>query len=1629
MSQAARGNIMSDKQSKIVKQMDSEEQLLPPIDAGSSSSSSSSSSTTNIDSTNAAVSAPHSGSSNVLLFGEVNLAANFPSIKKLNSTEYTEFKEWKASASTYFGQHGFQELITKPVHESLALAVNMDTSGKGSVVVRNLYLRLHRKVCYLIRAAVESAVGENFFSDIEAQQIHAASEAEFYLDNSRYLWKKLCDKYEKRMPHDTARVVNELLFLKYNTSEHPKDMKKKFLELEKELRVMGIIFHPDVLAVLWMNAIPASLSVLKQGLQSRSSLNWEDVYAAIQTNYADKALNLNSNNKRNVNSNSDGSSGSETVNVLANHTHKFKSGNNKFKSKQYGNSNSNSITCSYCGKNGHEESRCWKKHGKPSNNSQHTSASTKGKGTKDKDSHSTEFSALLYQSNDSEELSSFSQSDAATHIDVAHPVVGELEIGRRNQFIIDSGASRHVTPHREIFSNIEKVPPVRLISALKSGTCVVTEAGTIKLNDRWKLNNVAYIPNAGPNLISEPCLADAGFTIVKDREECRIIYKGRIVLKFPRLGRLWIYTSPSVEKQSVPYHPTLQRTDIKSINKPSGISKPSGNSKPLGASNISAATTPISPSSSTVSTNYLNELCYSFIDGNADSKASSRIDLWHSRIGHQGVSVLKEANEVFKLGIPQNEIKSLAESCKSCIKGKAVRTAITSHADQQYKAVEPLQTVHADLVGPISVRTKDGMIRSPSFGGHVYALVMVDEFTHLVMVRLLTSKSEAADAIISILKQQQVRTGRTVQRFHSDGGTEFNNATLREFLQLNGTRFTHTTPSTPQHNGLVERMNRTLFDMVRTLLIQSSAPYELWGEALIWSAHLYNSTPQPTVKGTPYQLCYNYKFNLNKLKIFGCDAQVKLLPHQQSKLQSRTWTGTFVGFDTETNSYRILDLLTKRIVKTNDVYFNENSFLNLRSINSPRDSVPTIIQSSTEQVQPTSESDTEINVAVRQAEIMTSNANNIAPSAEEQVKLTSESDSEELDLTEVNIEDTESVSASVDVNEEEKYAESPTISRELRNLQQWTVKEQKSVEANLPTTRSGRARYTSQSADSNLNNYYSEDQKNIFTSYLSGNYSPSEFILYTQFSNLFEPVTYQQAINSDDSERWLSSMQDEINSMNKFKVWSYVQCPPDIKPIEGRWVFKNKLGDDNKLLKRKARFVAKGFLQVYGRDYLETHSPVAKMKSIKLLLSIVSRYNMELKQIDFDTAFLNATVEEDIYMKQPEGFHVGGPNTVCKLNKAIYGLKQASRQWNKLLDDFMINLGYKSLKTDCCVYIKYSKTNNLMLLCLYVDDTVIAYHKQDEAEWHQDKQIISNSFAIKDLGDCEWILNMKVTRDRKNRVTTLSQEAYVKRILEQFGMIDSKSVVNPSKCGDFLVPLDKTDVVVLDKTKHDLYRSIIGALMYAANTTRIDIAHVVGQLSRFAAAPCEHHLDAAKHVLRYLRGTSSLGLVFGSNNSGSSSPSSLTLIAYSDANWGGDSEDRKSTTGTIIKFNGDVISWLSKKQSTVSLSSSEAEYMALSTSTCEILWYQMWIQEVFKQKVVGTIYCDNQAAIYLSNNDGMHGRSKHIDIRHHFIRDHVYNKNIVVQYVNTKDQQADLLTKMLGTNLFNSFRERLMCVC
>jgi hypothetical protein len=379
-------------------------------------------------------------------------------------------------------------------------------------------------------------------------------------------------------------------------------------------------------------------------------------------------------------------------------------------------------------------------------------------------------------------------------------------------------------------------------------------------------------------------------------------------------------------------------------------------------------------------------------------------------------------------------------------------------------------------------------------------------------------------------------------------------------------------------------------------------------------------------------------------------------------------------------------------------------------------------------------------------------------------------------------------------------------------------------------------------------------------------------------------------------------MTSEVNSLNEMKVWKLVKRKELIngaKVLGTRWVLKNKLGDQNQILKRKARFVVKGYLQEYGRDYFETHAPVAKMKSVKLILSIAARRDYELQQLDFDTAFLNAPVEEDIYVEPPEGFQLdeSGDNIVLKLLKALYGLKQAPRQWHKTIDEFMRSLGWNPLRSDICVYIKTSRTNQLMILSLYVDDTVICFHVNDKQEWFHDKELIRQRFAIKDLGECYWILNMKVSRDRSNRTITLSQQAFIERLCKLYGNEEMNRVVATPMINTGLgdLPTDNSEPSPLDFTQASLYRSLVGAMLYAANVTRVDIAYAIGLLCRYSNQPCVHHLQAARRVLKYLEGTANYCLIFGQHKVKAENP---IVEVYCDANWG-DKWTGKSTTGCV----------------------------------------------------------------------------------------------------------------------------------
>jgi len=325
-----------------------------------------------------------------------------------------------------------------------------------------------------------------------------------------------------------------------------------------------------------------------------------------------------------------------------------------------------------------------------------------------------------------------------------------------------------------------------------------------------------------------------------------------------------------------------------------------------------------------------------------------------------------------------------------------------------------------------------------------------------------------------------------------------------------------------------------------------------------------------------------------------------------------------------------------------------------------------------------------------------------------------------------------------------------------------------------------------------------------------------------------------------------------------------------------------------------------------------------------------------------------------------------------------------------------------------------------------VDDTIIAFHKEDKDEWFQDKKSIGKTFSIKDMGECNWILNMKVIRNRVQRTITLSQQAYVERILKQFALHDNRTVHTPMDSNHLLwKTMDnyKYDVIPLTKEENELYRSLVGALLYLANTTRIDITYAVGQLCRYTSKACVHHIAAAKRVLKYLKDTPDLCMIFGQNGSTFTVPK---IEAYCDSDWAGDKVDGKSTTGCVIRFNGDVMNWLSKKQTSVAMSTAEAEYIAAGEAVKELLWYRSWISEVFHESPIGIVHCDNTAAISLTDNDTIHDRSKHIRLRYHFIRDEISKKHISIRWIKTIKQQADILTKPLEGAQFTRIRDKLL---
>jgi hypothetical protein len=510
-----------------------------------------------------------------------------------------------------------------------------------------------------------------------------------------------------------------------------------------------------------------------------------------------------------------------------------------------------------------------------------------------------------------------------------------------------------------------------------------------------------------------------------------------------------------------------------------------------------------------------------------------------------------------------------------------------------------------------------------------------------------------------------------------------------------------------------------------------------------------------------------------------------------------------------------------------------------------------------------------------------------------------------------------------------------------------------------------------------------------------------------------EPKTLRQARKGGHWDCWSLAAYEEYCSLTENGTWVLVDAPKDRKILSGKWVWKLKKGSRGEVVRHKARWVVRGFEQQEGTDFFETFASVVKPMSYKAIFAITAALDWELEQMDVKTAFLYGEVEEEVYVRQPTGMEDPKyPNKVCKLKKALYGLKQAPRVWYKTLTKFLKSRGYKPLDADSSVFFGHDT-----IVAIYVDDLLIAGPNMQTI--NKLKKGFHSEFKMTDLGACSYYLGMKIERDRKHRILTLSQKGYLQGVLEKFDMLDCAPKDTPMESGAAKIMVPPPEGYTATAVLRKEYQSIVGSLMYAMLGTRPDIAYSVSVVSRFCANPTETHMKAAKRIMRYLQGTLNLKLVFSGGLS--------HLTGFSDADWAGDHDTRRSTSGYVFHLGSGAISWSSKRQPTVALSSCESEYFGQTQAAKEAIWLRRFLQEVCEDKFGGSvptvIFCDNQGAIALAKNPTNHARSKHIDTQTHWVREKVESGEIELQYISTKSQVADGLTKPLARDAFEQFRD------
>ncbi|GJZ79991.1 putative ribonuclease H-like domain-containing protein [Tanacetum coccineum] len=862
---------------------------------------------------------------------------------------------------------------------------------------------------------------------------------------------------------------------------------------------------------------------------------------------------------------------------------------------------------------------------------------------------------------------------------------------------------------------------------------------------------------------------------------------------------------------------------------------------------------------------------------------------------------------------------------------------------------------------------------------------------------------------------------------------------MDEFCREKGIKREYSVARTPQQNGVAERKNRTLIKAARTMLADSKLPTTFWAEAVSTACYVQNRVliVKPHSK-TPYELFRGIKLVIGFMKPFGCHVTILNTLDKLGKFDGKSDEGFFVGYSLSSKAFRVYNIRTRKVQENLHIGFLENKpmiegngpkwLFDLDSLTQSMNYVPVVagtISNDSAGIQGVSESSTSSQqdqdwIAMpiwKDASYFGDASPNIVDDATEEshdgsnIQNNGTADQQvNTARQEVNTGSREVSTALPEVNtathedlvgpssaSEDSHMEVQEI--ELGNIPQ-------SYE--VPTTP-----HTRIHKDHPIEHVIGDVQSSVQTRRMKTSYSEKGFLsaiyegkshqdlhtcLFVCFLSQEEPKRISQALRDP---AWVEAMQEELLQFKLQKVWILVDLPKGHRAIGTKWVYRNKKDERGIVIRNKARLVAQGHTQEEGIDYDEVFAPVARIEAIRIFLAYASYMGFMVYQMDVKSAFLYGQIEEEVYVCQPPGFEdPDHPNKVYKVVKALYGLHQAPRAWYDTLATYLLSNGFQRGQIDQTLFIKRHK-GHILLVQIYVDDIIFGSTKKELCD--EFEKLMKDKFQMSSMGELTFFLGLQVQQRKKG--IFISQDKYVHEILRKFNYTDVKSASTPT---DLEKPLVK-DADADDVDEH-LYRSMIGSLMYLT-ASRPDIMFAVCACARFQVSPKTSHLLAVKRIFRYLKGKPSLGLWY-------SKDSPLELVAYTDSDYAGATLDRKSTTGGCQFLGNRLISWQCKKQTVVATSTTEAEYVAAASCCGQVLWIQNQLLDYGYNFMNTVIYIDNTSTICIIENPVQHSKTKHIEIRHHFIRDCNAKKLIQMAKIDTQLNVADLLTKGFDAGRF-----------